>query len=181
MISDSEIQVIGTLLKPHGIKGEINLELNEEIELDKLRCIVIKIDGINVPFFINSVRPKASFTRLVIIDGIESEQDAKDVCGQSVYALKNELPEALIDTEDDGRFYISDLVGFDVLLSDGTKIGKVMDYDDSTDNVLLIVQPETEVSKRIFIPIADEFVDDLQLDNRKIVLDLPDGLVNIND
>lgn len=181
MIKDGDILAIGSFLKPHGIKGEINLELNDEIDLDTLRCIIIKIDGINVPFFINSVRQKGAFTRLVIIDGIDSEQEAKELCGQTVYALNIDLPEDYDDQDGDGRFYISDMVGFEVVLSDGSDVGKIVDYDDSTDNVLLIVQSAADESRRIYIPIADEFVEDLRLDDRQLILNLPDGLISIND
>lgn len=50
MIHRSEILEIGRLLKPHGIKGEITVELFGDIDMRALKCVVVNIDGIFVPF-----------------------------------------------------------------------------------------------------------------------------------
>lgn len=52
MISDSEIRLIGRFNKPHGINGEISLSVDGDmdIQFDALRCIIVKVDDINVPF-----------------------------------------------------------------------------------------------------------------------------------
>ena len=51
MIRLEEIAPIGIFGKTHGIKGEINLELNIDFDLENTPYIIVDIDGIFVPFF----------------------------------------------------------------------------------------------------------------------------------
>ena len=71
MIKRSELRPVGTLLKTHGIDGEIVVQLTADVDLEALQCIVLEIDGIFVPFFPTSVRPKSAETDLVSIDGVD--------------------------------------------------------------------------------------------------------------
>lgn len=51
MITSDEIIEIGAFVKPHGVKGEISAQIDYEIDLQELKCLIIDIDGIFVPFF----------------------------------------------------------------------------------------------------------------------------------
>ncbi|MCM1293255.1 MAG: ribosome maturation factor RimM [Bacteroides sp.] len=179
MIRDSEIRLIGSLVKPHGIKGEIMAEVDEHIDLKQLRCIVVKIDGINVPFFITSVRPKSSSTWLVQIDGIDNEIEAKTMCGKDLYALSSDLSDLIASEEDDDRLYLSDLIGYEIYNQNGNVVGHIDDYDDSTDNTLLIIK--NDKGKQIYIPINDELVIDINTEKQTMALEIPEGLIDINN
>lgn len=178
MISISEITPIGTLLKPHGIKGEIVMHLEYDIDPEKLECIILEDEGIFVPFFIDFCRPRSSESILVHIDGIDSESDAKELCQKTVYVRKSELDLQDADTE---GFYISDLIDYEIIDENGVAIGRITDFDDSTSNTLLIAERETDNKTiRLFIPIADEFVIDIDRENRRIEMRLPEGLLDLN-
>lgn len=181
MIRDDEITMIGTFLKPHGIKGEINFETDFDIDLSELKCLVLKIDGINVPFFIDSFRRRSSYSYLVLVDGINSDLSAKKLCGESVYALNSDLPETEVDEMDGDRIFISDLIGFEVIVDNETLLGEIIDYDDSTDNVLIIVKPQSDDRKQLLIPIADEFISEMDFEKRQLRMNLPDGLIELNN
>lgn len=77
MILRTDITEAGVFNKPHGIKGEISATLDFDIDLSDVKCIVLDVEGIFVPFFIVSVRPKTSETVLITINGIDSEQKAR--------------------------------------------------------------------------------------------------------
>ena len=51
MISKEQLIQIGHSLKPHGVKGEITMMLDIS-DISSLSCIIMCIDGIFVPFFI---------------------------------------------------------------------------------------------------------------------------------
>ena len=74
MIRLSEIAEVGRFNKPHGIKGEISVSINTDIDLDDVKCVIVPIDGIFVPFFLQTIRPKTADTSLITIDGIVSEE-----------------------------------------------------------------------------------------------------------
>lgn len=181
MIKASEIAAVGSLLKPHGIKGEIVADLDQDIKPDKLRCIVLDIDGIFVPFFISGIRNGGSSSTLLTIDGITNENEAKELCGKEIYALKSDVPD--VPSDDEGGFYLADLIGFNVESESGKVIGKIEDYDDSTSNVLLIVSPQDKRapdSVQLYIPLADEYITEIDAENRTIKMSLPSGLLDLN-
>ena len=151
MIERRQLTEIGEIVKPHGIKGEVSATIDAVVDISSLRCIVLDIDGIFVPFFLNSFRARGSEAVLLSIDGINDENEAAKICGQSVYAITDELPHDEYD--DDEGFYMSDLIGFQLKDTDGDVVGTVTGYDDSTSNTLLIIEDKAGVSR--YVPIAD--------------------------
>lgn len=183
MILRTDITEAGTLNKPHGIKGELSVTVDPELDIDlsQVKCIVLEIEGIFVPFFISSVRPRSSETYLVIIDGIDSEQKARSLSGQHFYVLDRDLPSASGDDSADGGeegFYISDLIGYSMVDSSLGLLGKITGYNDSTANLLLIVTDPD--GREIFVPVAEEFIDSVDVDSQRFNTSLPSGLVELN-
>lgn len=179
MITNAEIIEIGTILKPHGIKGEMVVEMDVDVDINLLRCVVLEMDGINVPFFIDSVRPKASTTYLVHIDGFDTDLQAKQICGKKMYGLRNDIASLAPDdySDDDESLYASDIIGYNVVDTAGVRIGVVDDFDDTTENVLLIVAPVNADDDTIYIPFVNEFIADVDTENNTITVDLPEGLI----
>lgn len=173
MILPEELTHIGTILKPHGINGEISATLDPEIDPDRLRCIVLMMEGIPVPFFIEQWRTRGSEAVLLSIEGIDSEIEAKMICGKDVFAFKEDLPES---EEDENGFYVADLIGW-TLFADGNELGRIISFDDSTMNVLLIV--ENTDGKQLYIPVAEEFITDLNHKDKTIAMSLPEGLAEL--
>ena len=100
MIRLSEIAEVGRFNKPHGIKGEISVSINTDIDLNDVKCVIVPIDGIFVPFFLQTVRPKTADTSLITIDGIDSEEKAQDLANRPLFILRSDLPDD--DNDEDG-------------------------------------------------------------------------------
>lgn len=176
MIRRDEIVEIGVFNKPHGIKGEVSACLDFDIDLASVKCIIIEVDGIFVPFFIKSVRPKTAETCLVTIDGVSTEQQARSLAGRRFYILKNDLPEEEEDDED--GFYLSDLVGYKLEDASAGLVGEITDYNDATANVLFIVTDAD--GNEIYVPAADEYIDEVDTETRTVFTDLPTGIIDLN-
>ena len=56
-------------------------------------------------------------------------------------------------------------------------IGVIRDYDDSTPNVLLIV--ESPDGRTLYLPFADEFFLDIDPDGMTVTMDLPEGITDL--
>lgn len=177
MITDDILTPIGHTVKPHGIGGEINAVVDEWVDLDSLSCLVMKVDGINVPFFIEAWRSRGSEAVLIKFDHVGNEAEAEAYCGQELMALSAELPD---DDDDDNNdadgFYASDFIGW-TILDNGQELGTVEDFDDSTENLLLSVA--TPDGKHIFVPLADELVLEADPAARRLDMDLPAGLFEL--
>ena len=192
MILRTELKEIGKLQRPHGINGEINVQSQLDAdELASLRCVVLEIDGIFVPFFISASRPKSAQTSLLTIDGITSEAEAAKLCPAPLYALRDDIcrleatdsesEEDSEDEEDDEEgFYAEDLIGYTVESDDGLLRGEIVDLDDSTDNYLFIVRDQD--GRRLMLPVADgSIIEEVDTQRHHLLLSLPKGLLNLNN
>lgn len=175
MINDTDITSIGRFVKTHGVNGEINALVDPNVDIDSLKCIIVKIDGINVPFFITSSRAKGSESVLLTIDRIKDTDHAAELCGHDIYALRSDLDDNA-ETGDDG-FYVSDLIGYTLLDGDAATVGSITGFDDSTANVLLKVA--TADGREIYAPIAAELINDIDPDRQIISINLPEGLLDL--
>lgn len=181
MIREDDLTPIGRVLKPHGISGEMSVLFTVDEPADVMgavRCLIFDIDGIYVPFFAESVRPRGSESLLIKFDGIDSDALAAEFTGRTVFVLTEEFPEDDDDAEiDPDNLYAGQLAGFAALTDDGTPIGTIADIDEQTENVLFIV--ETPDADTVYIPVVDEFIAEIDIENRKIYFSLPEGILDL--
>ena len=173
MIRREDTVVIGKILKTHGINGEVVANIDYDISLSDLTCIVLDMDGILVPFFLNSLRQRSAESLLLKIDGINDEVQASEIVNHDIFAQKRELD--LEDNDEDG-FYATDLIGYGALNGD-IHIGTVTDIDDSTENALFILEDNS--GNPFYIPITEDFIVCIDDEAKTIEFDLPKGLLEM--
>jgi 16S rRNA processing protein RimM len=172
MIHREELFHIGQFAGLHGIKGELSLVTEEDVfdETDH-PYIVCEMDGIPVPFYIESHRPKGHSVILVKLERIDSPAAARRFVNRPVYypsAAATNSPE-----KDTGwrrfRGYV---------LEDERKgeIGRVTEVDETTLNVLFRVDCG---GKEILVPAAEELIGAVDRAAKRLVVSLPDGLLDI--
>ena len=176
MISRDDLVEMGRYNKPHGVNGEISATMLCDIDLlDRFSCLVSDIDGIFVPFFVEGKRPKNEQTALLKIEGIDCDDDLSLLVNKAIYVVKREY-EALAEEYDCDEEPADLFIGFVVIEAEGGKvIGEIVDVDDSTENVLFVV--EDAEGREVLIPIAEEFIDGIDHDARRISMNLPLGLL----
>lgn len=173
MIRKEDLIYIGKCLKPHGIKGEISAILDID-NIDKLSCIVFNVDGIYVPFFIENIRTRNKESILLKIDGVNSEFEVNEFSNQEIYALSHEYTiDSIIDDE---MMYAEDFIGYEVFEND-KHLGVIVDYDDSTDNSLFILKQDN--NEELLVPIVDDFIKDVDIEQKILIMDLPIGLCDL--
>lgn len=178
MIRREELIGIGHYNKPHGINGELSASLDVDVDvLRNLSCLVSEVDGIFVPFFVNACRPKNNSTVLLTIDGIGSEQEATTLVNHDIFALKREFANAAEDADADG-YPLDYFIGFALLDTDGTRVGEITDVDEQTENAIFIIDRD---GTQVMVPAVDELITEFDIDNKVMVMDLPQGLLDLND
>lgn len=179
MIKEEEISAVGKLQKTHALKGELNVMLDIDPEyLEEGNPAIIDIDGIYVPFYAESVRTKGSFSYLVKFEGINSEFEAKQFVNKTIYARKDKLKEYMEENYDEDYTLYDDLIGCTIVDEDAGEIGKVVEIDSNTENELFIV--ETPDGNTVFIPLTEDFIEEIDEDAKVIRMRLPDGLIDLN-
>lgn len=177
MIKRQDLTRIGRINKPHGHAGEISASVSPDIDMKQLRFVVMEIDGIFVPFMVTGARSRGMEAQLLTLDGINSDISAAKFTGMELFAPTSRLKTVAGDSNDgpdDDSISVDALIGFRVI-ADGKDIGEIADIDDSTPNTLFIVTTPTE--KTIYIPVADDFITEIDIESGKIFMDLPEGLI----
>lgn len=163
---DRNIRVCGKILKTHGVKGEVTMLVENDALFDT-DYIIVPIEGLFVPFFIESRRGKSDNIDIVKIEDVDSEAAAQKLTGSPVY-LKVD------DMDTDAGF--ASLEGYEVY--DGTTlVGVITAIDDQTENVLFEVKGENGT---VLIPAVDEWVVEVDDSDRVIKMSLPEGLRDVN-
>lgn len=168
MIREDDVYKIGRIGKPHGIGGEVTLRFSDDV-FDRVDAdyLVLMVDGIFVPFFIEEYRFRSEEVALVKFEDIDTMDRAAELTGCDVF-----FPRHLADIDNDVLTW-SQIVGYDIVdVASGKVIGRIESVDESTVNVLL------ELADGTLIPAADEFIDDIDHEARKLFMSLPDGLLS---
>ena len=166
MIKNEEVYKIGRLGKSHGIKGEISFQFDDDV-FDRVDAdyLVLEIDGILVPFFMEEYRFRSDSLALVKFCDIDTQERASELTGCDVY-----FPRAL--AEEDDTPTLASLVGFDLVeASNNKKIGTIASIDDNTANILF------ELEDGRLIPATDDLITDINTKDRTIKMDIPQGLL----
>ncbi len=171
MIKEDELFLVGNTQKPHAIHGEMSVTFsNHSFDLDECPFVVLNIDGIFVPFFIESYRYKTDTTALIKFEGIDSDVAAKKLSNLSIYLPLKYRQESGND-EDNIRYFI----GFKVMDSVLGELGRIADIDDTTANVLFVLA--TPKGDELLIPATDNFVEKIDDKKQILYMHLPEGLI----
>ena len=175
MITKDEIIEIGKFQKTHALKGELNALLDVDFDyVEDGNPLVLDVDGIFVPFYADSVRPKDAESALVKLKGIDSQEEAKAFVNKVIYGLRKDLVDYYDVPEEE---LVSDFMDFIIYDEMSGEIGKVRDIDDTTANVLFVVgRPDGSTA---LIPVAEEFITKIDTEKKVIYTSLPEGLIDI--
>ena len=171
MIREEEVYKIGRLGKTHGVRGEISFLFDDDV-FDSVEAdyLVIKIDGILVPFFIEEYRFKSDSNAIVKFEDIDTQDRARELTGCDVY-----FPRVLANDADASLSW-AEIVGYSVIDADtGKEVGRIQSIDDTTINVLFELDDET------LIPASEELITDVDRNLRTITIKLPEGILLLNE
>ena len=169
MIHEEEVYQIGKLGKTHGVKGEISFLFDDDV-FDRVDAdyLILKVDGIFVPFFIEEYRFKSDSNAIIKFEDIDTQERDRELTGCEVY-----FPRALADSDDDNISWAA-IVGFDIIdANSGKSIGRIAAVDDATINILF------ELEDGRLIPASEDLITAIDQQARTITMQLPEGLLNL--
>lgn len=170
-IPKADCDKVGFFKKTHGVSGELVLEYESQFEysIENADRFFVELEGLLVPFFIaeDGFRFKTENSAILTFEGVESEKYAKRMVGSSVFLFKNEI----IVMSDE----LSDLELVDYLLVEEKlgEIGIINQIDNYSGNVVFTVNFK---GKEILVPFNEDFLIDIDKQNKILKLRLPEGL-----
>ena len=149
---------VATVLKPQGIRGEIKVKVFMD-DADDLKGFSRLFVG-GVEYSVMSVRGSGEFAYLVL-RGIADRNAAELLRGKSIEVARGEAPEL-----PEGRYYIVDLIGCEVLTERGDLIGEVTDVTPAKTDVYTI----SKNGKETVFAAADCVIADVDVGAKKITV-----------
>ena len=164
---------LGKIAKKFSFKGEVLIYLDtDEPELyEDMESIFVEFNKNLIPFFIeNSSLHKNDFLRVKFED-VDNEEQAEEIINCEVY-----LPISMLPKLEGNKFYFHEVIGFEIEDKRLGVFGKIVSINDSS------AQPLFEVvngSVEILVPMIDQFLVKIDRENKKVIMDLPEGLVEM--
>jgi 16S rRNA processing protein RimM len=164
---------LGKIAKKFSFKGEVLIYLDtDEPELyENMESVFVEFNKNLIPFFIeNSSLHKNDFLRVQFED-VDSEEEADSIIGCEVY-----LPLSMLPKLEGNKFYFHEVIGFEIEDKRLGIFGKIVSINDTTAQPLFeVLNGEVEM----LIPMVDHFLLKIDRENKKVVMDLPEGLVEM--
>lgn len=169
MIRQEEVYKIGKLGKAHGVKGEISFLFDDDVfDRTDADYLVLDMDGILVPFFIEEYRFKTDDNALMKFEGIDTQERARELTGCEVY-FPREMAE-----DDNEQLSWAAIVGFELIdASTGKSAGNIASVDNTTINILF----ELEDGK--LIPASEDLITNIDTKKQQIFIHLPEGILEL--
>ncbi|MBC3844121.1 ribosome maturation factor RimM [Streptacidiphilus sp. 4-A2] len=165
--------VVARIGRAHGIKGQVSVEVRtDEPELRLAPGAVLTTDPASAgPLTIADGRVHSG-RLLLSFKGITDRNGAEALRGTMLIAEVD--PEQT--PEDPEEFYDHQLLGLDVVLADGTRIGEIASVLHLPAQDLLAV--ERPDGTETLVPFVHEIVPEIDLAQRRVVLTPPLGLLD---
>ena len=166
--------VVGRVARPHGLKGHV--VVNPETDFVEERFSpgsVLWTEGQQGPEPLRVVDARLQGSRPVVgFEGCERVEDAERLAGREL-----RIPETMLQPLEPGRYYEHQLTGCGVETASGQAIGTVRRVEGSGGSVRLVIDaPSGEVQ----IPFAADICSLVDLAARRIVVEPPEGLLELN-
>ncbi|HJB84662.1 MAG TPA: hypothetical protein IAA13_04040 [Candidatus Alistipes merdigallinarum] len=171
---------VARVAKPFGNEGEAVVALFDNFpeDFDMKEPLFAVIDGLTVPLFFDRFERRGNRKAIVLISDFYTEKRVAELVGCELFGERNRTGSGEYESEDEdnGLLYLDELVGFEAVLGPDRE-GRIEDFIDS-DNPLFLVRIG---EKEIYVPAADDLIEEIDVETKRIVFDLPDGLIELND
>lgn len=164
--------VVGKIVNTCGLKGEVKIInysdfIKDRYKKDNVLKVINEENGINEELTISSFRSNDKFVYVKFkeIDSIEKAQTYKE---SLLYVKVEELKKL-----DDDTFYHYELLDMEVYFNDKI-IGKISEISDNGAQDLIRIDNK---EKSFLVPFLDEFIENIDVKNKKIVLKNIEGII----
>lgn len=162
---------IGQIVNTNGLKGvvKVNPFTDDISKFEELKYVYIQLKRELKKVKIEQVRYNKNQV-LLKLEGIDSIEEAEKYRN---FYLKTEK-ESQEDLGED-TYYIVDLIGIDVYSDKNEYLGKIEDVFPTGSNDVYVVKDN--LGKQILIPAIADVVKEVDLKNKKMIINLIPGLI----
>jgi len=169
---NDEFYYLGKITKLFSFKGELVFffDVDDVSEYYDIQNVFIEIQNDIIPFFIERINFKNN-NAIVKLQDIDSESDAKRMVNSKLYMPISSLPKL-----EGNKFYYHEVIGFEVFDVNEGRVGIIESINDQAAQALFEIK---EGYTEILLPIVDDFINEIDRKNKKVIVTFPEGLLDI--
>lgn len=152
--------IIGEVLKPQGIRGELKIKTFTDFPQDVKAFKTVYIDG--VAYKILSFRVGNDGAAYVGLRGIPDRNAAELFRGKTIEGEREDAPPL-----EEGQYYIVDILGLSCETEEGEFLGTVTDISNLSSDIYTI----EKAGKKILFPAVKGVVKKVDIQNKKLIVD----------
>ena len=162
---------IGQIVNTHGVRGNVKIKpFTDDIRrFDKLKTIYISQKNELIEFVIQEVKYSKNSV-LLKLEGIDTVEEAENY--RNCYVKINRKNAVKLEKD---SYFIADLLNCEVFTENGDMLGKIDDVFSTGSNDVYVVK--VELGKQILIPAIKSVVKHVDIENKKITINLIEGLI----
>lgn len=166
--------LLGRITKTSGYEGAVAVKLEKIFteNIPQMESVFLEIEGRPVPFFISVLEYSGADVLKLSFEGYETSDKINEFVGCRIFLTNDTVDESMQNTDD------QKLIDFSVFIPDGIPIGRVTDIISNNGQWLLNIISSDR--KSILIPFHEDFIISIDKRKKKIVMDIPEGLLDIN-
>jgi len=170
----ADMALVGRIARAHGLRGQVIVNLETDFPEERFQPgaeLFVERSGRVEPLTVTTVR----FHRdrpVIGVRGVESMSEAEALAG-----LELRVPVDALAALPAGVFYRHDLVGCRVETTRGRDVGVVTGVEGSMSGSRLVIDG---TGGEVLIPLASEICREIDAVGKRIVIDPPEGLIDLN-
>lgn len=162
---------LGHITKTFGLEGYLTAFIDSDFPENyyEMESVLLEIKGELIPFFIEDYKETSNPQKVnFLFEEIDSFEKAKVLIGAKMY-----LPEEVLPDLGENKFYYHEIIGFKVLDTQNNTIGIIKEVYENIGNDFFALENDK------LIPIVDDFIVKIDKINKQIIMNLPDGLLEL--
>lgn len=166
--------LLGRISRASGYNGSVSVRLEKSFidNIPEMESVFLEIDGKPVPFFISSEEYQGGDILKIKFKGYDTYEEVNEFTGCSIYLTTFSKDKKISGNPES-------ISGFKVISGNKSLLGTVMEIIQNPGHDLLKIL--SSGGKEILIPYHEDFILNTSDKKKTIIVDLPEGLTEINN
>jgi 16S rRNA processing protein RimM len=163
------------VIRPHGLDGVLRIfsyAESEKIFLKEGRVFLRCGEEEALEHKVRSIKPHKNIF-LLDLEALGCREDAEKYRGASIFVRKDALGR-----EEDDEYFWYELLGLGVYLNTGEYVGEIMRIFPAGGHDIYVV---ARGKREMMVPAVHEFVESIDLENRRMIIRETEGLLDLNE
>lgn len=173
MASDDYFE-LGWVTRPRSFKGEVIAYLDTDHPEDylEMESVFVEINGNLIPFFIDFIQQQKQKHFRIKFEDVDTEEQARSLVKCKLY-----LPQEILPELDEQDFYLHEVIGYTITDVNDGELGELKEIVENKTNPLF--QIEHSSGAEILVPMSDDFIRNIDKENKLITVECPEGLIDL--